>query len=212
MERDNRFFYVFINVKGALYTKDWIKFVQASILQEEPEYKEVVDKMLSKHSEWTKYYHAKGYNRTKHIRKICPYNVSSLNRLLDDLKLDYDVNLVITTPKWKEMFDLKTIPALVKNGLNYKNLIIDKTDIKEDNIATSIKSYLSQVGNPNNFIVIDYDTDVLKVFDNDKVINVDQFAGGLTDELVDSYLDSDILDDTLDIEPSYIAEDLLQSI
>jgi len=179
---------------------------------EETEYKEVIDKMLDKHSNWTKYYHAKAYNRTKHIRKICPYNVESLNRLLDDLKLDYNVNLVITTQKWKELFDIKTIPALVKNGLNYKNLIIDKTDIKEENTVNGIKTYLKQVGNPTNYLVIDYEDSVITAFASDKTLKVDQFNHGLTDELIDNYLDSEFYNDIEELETSYIADDILQSV
>ena len=192
METNNRFFYIFLNIKGALYTADWVKFIQSANLSSQgEEYQLVLNKMLNSHKEWNKFYNNKGYLKQKHIRKICPYNVMALNRLLDDLKLDYDVNLVITSNKWKESFDLKTLPSLVKNGLNYSGLIIDKTENISDT-TEGIKKYLMQVGNPNNYLVIDYQDSVLNNFDNANVIRVDQHQDGLTNELVDDFLDSKI--------------------
>lgn len=201
---NNRFFYVFVNIKGALYTADWVKFTQSAIQEhEDPTYRENVNMLLKKHPEWSKYYHSQGYNRSKSIRKICPNNIDSLNRLLDDLKLDYDVNLVITSPKWKDSFDIKTLPALVKNGLNYKNLVIDKTNNRDEDICSGIKSYLTQVGNPDTYIVIDYQDNVCSSFDSNKIIKVDQYSSGLNNTLVDEYLDSVVYADSeLEMEES----------
>ncbi len=190
MKTNTKFYYIFINIKGALYTADWIKFIQSAVDQDNPEYKGVLDKMLAKHPDWMGYYKAQGYTKSKSIRKICPYNIDSLNRLIDDLKLDYGVNLVITSQKWKDGFDMKTVPALVKNGLNYKELNIDKTDTFAHDTVDGIHQYLSQVGNPDTYVVVDYDDEVCSAFDHSKVIKVDQFHNGLDDKSVDEYLDS----------------------
>lgn len=191
MEQNMNFFYVFINIKGALYTADWIKFNQCA-LQEDQDItsKAELDTILKKHPDWNRFYQAKVFTRSKHIRKICPDNVESLNRLIDDLKLDYNVNLIVTSDKWKDAFDIKAIPALVKNGLNYKDLVIDKTSNKAKSTTDGIKNYLEQVGNPQNYLIIDYTEEIAKNFDQNKVIIVDQYATGLNNELVDNYLDS----------------------
>ena len=190
METNNNFFYIFLNIKGALYTADWVKFIQSANLQNEPEYKASLEKLLITHKDWTKFYNQQAYLKPKHIRKICPYNVMALNRLIDDLKLDYDINLVITSDKWKESFDLKTIPALVKNGLNYSGIVLDKTDNYISDTKEGIFKYLRQVGNPTNFLVIDYQDCVLSGFDESNTLKVDQYKNGLTDEIVDNFLDS----------------------
>ena len=191
MESNNQFFYVFLNIKGALYTADWVKFIQASCMEmDDSSYSTTVKKLITKHPEWNKYYKNGSYLKQKHIRKICPYNVMALNRLLDDLKLDYNVNLVITSHKWKDSFDLKTIPSLVKNGLNYSNLIIDKTSSRIEDVADGILDYLTHVGNPNNYLIIDYQDSVLRKFEDYKTIKVDQYELGLEASTVDNYLDN----------------------
>ena len=190
MEQDKKFFYIFIDIKGALYTADWVKFIQAANLcQDDQTYAEELDKQLHRHAEWKEYYTKGLYTRSKHIRKICPYNVMSLNDLIFDLQFDYNVNLVITTPKWKEYFDLKTLPALVRNGLNFKDIIIDKTPNINDDRAAEISKYLTQVGNPSNYLIIDSDEAIKRQFGEDKVMIVDKYHTGLNKAVVDQFLD-----------------------
>ena len=113
----------------------------------------------------------------------------SLNRLIDDLQYDYNVNVVITSNKWKDYFDLKTLPALVKNGLQYKDIVIDKTPIVNDNKIQEISKYLTQIKNTENYVILDSNEELKAEFGDDKVILVDKYHFGLTDELVDNYLD-----------------------
>ncbi len=189
MERDKQFFYIFLNIKGALYTADWIKFTSSAVMAEEDnEYQATLDEMLLKHPDWNSYYRSRLFLRSKNIRKICPYNVEALNTLLNELKDNYDINLVITSQKWKEMFDLKTIPALVKNGLDYSGIVLDKTDIREEDTAMSIRQYLAQVGNPSNYLVIDYQNSLAKDFASDKLILCEERKTGLDKKSVIDYL------------------------
>ncbi|MBQ4558502.1 MAG: hypothetical protein IJA61_03920 [Clostridia bacterium] len=186
---NKRFFYIFLDIKGVLYTADWIKFIQASGLSDDIQYKAELDRLLAEHPDWKEFYDKGGYNRPKNVRKICPYNMMSLNRLIEDLQYDYNVNLVITSTKWKEYFDLKTLPALVKNGLQYKDIVIDKTPIINEDKTFEIRKYLTQVRNTEDYVILDSDERLLNEFDNEKVILVDKHHSGLTDELVDNYLD-----------------------
>jgi len=186
---NKRFFYIFLDIKGVLYTADWIKFIQASGLSDDIQYKAELDRLLAEHPDWKEFYDKGGYNRQKNVRKICPYNMMSLNRLIEDLQYDYNVNLVITSTKWKEYFDLKTLPALVKNGLQYKDIVIDKTPIINEDKTFEIRKYLTQVRNTEDYVILDSDERLLNEFDNEKVILVDKHHSGLTDELVDNYLD-----------------------
>ena len=74
-------------------------------------------------------------------------------------------------------------------------------------------TYLRQVGNPNNYLVIDFEDSVINNFDSDKVIIVNQFGNGLTDELVDNYLDLDIETNNCNLEDTnFLTEDILQNI
>ncbi len=190
MEQQKKFFYIFIDIKGALYTSDWVKFIQAANLQhEDTSYAEELDRQLHKHPQWKEYYAKELYTRSKHIRKICPYNVMSLNDLIFDLQFEYNVNLVITSTKWKECFDLKTLPSLVKNGLQFKDIIIDKTPNIRDNRIEEISKYLAQVGNPNNYLIIDSDEAIRQHFGDDKVLIVDKYSSGLNKNIVDKFLD-----------------------
>ncbi|MBE5735030.1 MAG: hypothetical protein E7361_01080 [Clostridiales bacterium] len=189
MERDKKFYYIFINIKGALYTADWIKFTQSAVMAEEDhEYTKTVHSMLEKHPEWNSYYKTRMYMRSKHIRKICPYNVEALNTLIDELSDNYDINLVVTSHKWKELFDIKTIPALVKNGLDYNHIVLDKTDTRIEDTTKGIKDYLAQVGNPSNYLVIDYQKELEDSFPSDKLILCEERKSGLNEELVNLYL------------------------
>lgn len=195
-----KFFYIFVDIDNVFNSLDWVRFTKSALIsttdlfdktdEERKKYGKYVTKSLTKHPEWQEFYDNKEFIKSKYIRNISPFNVNNFNLLIEKINERFNVNVIFTSSDWRDGFDMKTIPALVKNGFNYKSITIDKTS-KATTKCEEILNYMNEIKVINikskNYIIIDSNCKDLEKFPPQNLINTSE-EFGLTEEIVNEII------------------------
>ena len=124
------------------------------------------------------------------LNDFVPDSIVALNYLIEKLKSNYEVELVISST-WRSNMK-HTLKALKNNGLNFDGLKINKTIQCGDPCYRGEKEilvYLNEKEEKENYVIIDDEMfDYEKHFSMDKIIKTDLFKDSLRKYMVDDFL------------------------
>ena len=151
-------FYIFLDIDGVLYDSDYIV-------------REMDSGRMKKGS---------------FICKFKPESMQALNLLIKNLKINYNVNLIISST-WRANMSFTT-KTLYDNGLIFDGNI-DRTPIYDPSRrGEQILDFLKDKENFDFVIIDDEMFDFKKYFSNEKIIKCDMFYSSLSLEMVENFL------------------------
>lgn len=130
-------------------------------------------------------------SRVKKGGKIITFNpesIEAVNYLLENLSLNFDPRLVISST-WRRNMDL-TKRVLYASGLTigedkiYSTEILPLFKARELEVARFLKS----VNEKKNYLIIDDDYDFAKIFNENRVIKTNIYDGCLQKSMIDDFL------------------------
>ena len=127
----------------------------------------------------------------KEITKLNPKNIDALNYLFKELSKQNNIELVISS-SWRCNMP-RTLQLLKEQGVNLPTLPTKSTmrDTYENSRGYEIYTYLTQVNEKNNFVIIDDEWfDFTNYFNKDNIIKTDFNGKGLTKTLVNTFLEN----------------------
>lgn len=117
-----------------------------------------------------------------------PESIAALNYLIETLKSEYDVNLVLSTT-WRRWFE-KAKSVLKNNGLEYCGEIDKTPKMFLKKRAFEIMAYLQGKNEDHNFVVIDDKSHLPKYFKDSNSIKTNIVNGSLNMSNMLNYIDT----------------------
>ena len=124
-----------------------------------------------------------------YILDFAKHSVDALNHLIKELQINYSVNLVISS-SWRINMP-ETIQTLQNNGVYFPPTPVTSTikETFENSRGNEIATYLKQVNETSNFVIIDDEWfDFKDKFYRKNIIKTDFYKDGLTKKQVQEFL------------------------